>query len=256
MRAAGRFGPVARWGAGITLALGIHAAGAAALLAHWQDEADATASAPAILIELSPIAAAPAAPPSEVAPGPLQPQAEERPEPAPDKPVEKAEVEPAPEKAPEQKADISVAPAPQPSLAVLPPPKPPEKKVEKKKQKHTSLASAPTAAEQKADRAAAAAPGAISRNSNALPNWKSALVARLERYKRYPDGARDHGIAQLAFSVDRSGGVHNARVVRSSGSALLDRAAVDLVQRAAPLPPPPPEVSGAQIPIVVPIKYH
>jgi len=28
------------------------------------------------------------------------------------------------------------------------------------------------------------------------------------------------------------------------------------VQRAQPLPPPPPEVLGAQIPIVVPIRYN
>ena len=82
-------------------------------------------------------------------------------------------------------------------------------------------------------------------------------MARLERYKRYPDAARgDHGVAQLAFSVDRSGAVHGARIVRSSGSALLDRAAVELVERAAPMPPPPPEIAGAQIAIVVPIRYN
>jgi protein TonB len=90
-----------------------------------------------------------------------------------------------------------------------------------------------------------------------LPNWKTQLVAKLERSKRYPSEARgDQGIAQLAFSVDRQGGVHNARIVRSSGSSVLDHETLALVQRAQPLPPPPPEVSGAQIPIVVPIRYN
>jgi protein TonB len=141
----------------------------------------------------------------------------------------------------------------------MPPSKPIEKKVEKPRQKHASLASAPSTAEKKAERAAAPSPGASSQNPNALPNWKSELVSRLERAKRYPPEAQsrgEHGVAQLAFSVDRSGGVHNARIVHSSGSSLLDQATLSLIERAAPLPPPPPEISGTQIAIVVPIRYN
>ena len=92
-----------------------------------------------------------------------------------------------------------------------------------------------------------------------MPNWKSQLVSQLERHKRYPSEAQsrgEHGVVQLAFSIDRGGGVHNARIVRSSGSSALDEATLSLVARAAPLPPPPPEVSGTQIPIVVPIRYN
>ena len=140
------------------------------------------------------------------------------------------------------------------------PPKPVEKPKEKKpKQKHASIASAPSTAEQRAEHAAAPARGAASHNPDALPNWKSALVARLERYKRYPPDAQsrgESGVARLAFSVDRSGGVHNARIVRSSGSSLLDHETLSLADRAAPLPPPPPDVVGAQIPIEVPIRYN
>jgi protein TonB len=44
--------------------------------------------------------------------------------------------------------------------------------------------------------------------------------------------------------------------VRSSGSSILDRATLDLISRAQPLPPPPPEMHGAQIAIVVPIRYN
>ncbi len=159
-----------------------------------------------------------------------------------------------------EKTEIQAEPAKDADLTVTPPPKPIEKPQEKKpKQKHASLASAPSTAEQKAERAAAPAPGANSRNPNALPNWKSLLVSRLERYKQYPAEAQargDHGVAQLAFSVDRSGGVHHARIQRSSGSSALDAATLALIARAAPLPPPPPEVAGAQIAIVVPIRYN
>ena len=110
-----------------------------------------------------------------------------------------------------------------------------------------------------AERAAAPAPGASSRDSNAVPNWKSLLVATLERNKRYPAEAQargDHGVAELAFSVDRSGRVHHARIVASSGSSLLDRETLAMLERAAPLPPPPPEIAGHEIPIVVPIRYN
>jgi protein TonB len=233
-----------RWGACFALALGVHAAGAAALLAHWREDSDLVANAPLIMIELAALPVAPDTKPTEVPPGPQQMQSE--PEPAPAKPAEKT-------------VELPPEPLAEPQPAVTPPPKPVEKRVGKKpKQKHASLASAPSAADNKAARAAAPTPGASSHNPDAVPNWKSQLVARLERYKQYPPQAQsrgEQGVAQLAFSVDRSGGVHHARIVRSSGSSLLDEATLALVGRAAPLPPPPLEISGAQIAIVVPIRY-
>ena len=152
-------------------------------------------------------------------------------------------------------------PKPQPVLreVVLPPRKPAEKpQAHKPHRQQAHLTSAPSASARKAARAVAPAPGARSGDRNALPNWKSALVARLERYKRYPAEAQARGlqgVTQLAFSVDRQGGVHRARILRSSGSSLLDRATLALLARAQPLPPPPPQMSGAQIAIVVPIRY-
>jgi protein TonB len=233
----------ARWAACFTLAVAFHGAGAAALLARWNDD-DLVANAPVITIELAALPVAPETTPNEMPPGPQQQEAE--PEPEPEKPFEK-------------KLELPPDPKAEPLQAVIPPPKvekPPEKKP---KQKHASLASAPSSAETKSVRAAAPMAGANSQNPNAVPNWKSQLVAQLERSKRYPSEAQsrgEQGIAQLAFSVDRSGGVHNARIVRSSGSSLLDRATLELVARAAPLPPPPPEIAGSQISISVPIRYN
>ncbi len=181
-------------------------------------------------------------------PGPQQSEVQPEPnaEPDPVKPVEKVELPPQPQ--------LEVL------LAVTPPPKPVEKPEQKKpKQLHASLASAPANAEQKAQRPAAPAPGASSRDADALPNWKSLLVATLERNKRYPSDAAargEHGTAELAFSVDRHGGVHHARIVRSSGSGLLDRETLAMLERAAPLPAPPPEIAGAEIPVVVPIRIY
>jgi protein TonB len=225
-----------RWGSCFSLALCFHAVGAAALLARWNENDDLVANAPVIMIELGPVSAAPTVTPNELPPGPLQMQAEQ--EPQPDKPVDKIEV--------------PVQPNAELQMQVAPPPKPIEKP--KPKQKHASLASAPSPAEQKADRAVAPAPGASSRDSNAVPNWKSQLVAQIERNKRF--SGSDRGITQVAFGVDRSGGVHNPRVVASSGSSVLDRDAIAWVERSQPLPPPPPEMGGTMISVTVPLRYN
>lgn len=236
----------ARWAGCFVLAVAFHVAGAAALLARWNDTGDLVANAPVITIELAALPVAPETTPNEMPPGPQQQEAE--PEPEPQKPLEKQlELPPDPKSEPVQ----AVTP---------PPPKVVEKPREKKpKQKVASLASAPSSAQTKSERAAAPMPGANSQNPNALPNWKSQLMAQLERNKRYPSEAQsrgEQGIAQLAFNVDRSGGVHNARIVRSSGSSVLDQATLAMVARAAPLPPPPPEITGSQIPVSVPIRYN
>jgi protein TonB len=243
-----RWSETLRWTVCFALALAFHAGGAAALLARWTETSDLVANAPVIMLDLAPAPVAPEITPTEVPPDVVQSaEAEPEPEPVPEKPVEKVEVKP--------------EPVPEPELAMVPPPpKPIEKPKEvKKKQKHRAVARATSTAENRADHAAAPMPGASSRDSNALPNWKSQLVARLERYKRYPSEARSRGeggVAQLAFSIDRNGGVHHARILRSSGSSLLDRETLSLVERAQPLPPPPPEMGGAQIAIVVPIRYN
>jgi protein TonB len=202
-----------RWGICFAAALLIHAGGVAAMLARWTDSSD-LASAPVITIELAPIAATPDVTPNDAPPDPEQAKAE-----------------------PEKK----VEPEPQAELQVTPPPKPKEEKP-----KQASPPTAPSRAQQKAERAAE-------------QNWQSLLVSKLERAKRYPAEARargEQGVAQLAFSIDRNGGVHNARIVRSSGSSVLDSETLALIARAQPLPAPPPELAGTEIAIVVPIRYN
>jgi len=232
-----RWPDAARWAICLALALFFHAAGAAALLARWSDNEDLVASAPVVMIELAPIAVAPETTPNDTPPDQVASRASE--ETPPEKPVEKTEITP--------------EPAIQPDLSLLPPPKPIEKPKDKQPKKK-SLASAPSAADQKAERAAAPVPGASSQNPNALPNWKSQLVAQIERHKRF--SGNDRGIVQVAFGVDRGGGIHNPRVVASSGSITLDHDAIAWLERSAPLPAPPPEMSGNMISISVPLRYN
>jgi periplasmic protein TonB len=254
----------ALWGTCFAAALLFHGVGVAALLGNWDKESDLTANPPVVMIDMAPAPVAPTSTPTDAPPDTVLSKEQIDPDPQPEKPIEetKVEPEPQPEEKPPEKVDIKPDNSPKPELSVMPPPKPvekPKEKKEKPKHKMASVARAPSAAEQRAERAAAPSAGANSHNPNAVPDWKSQLVAQLERNKRYPSEAQsrgDQGVVRLAFSIDRSGGVHNARIVGSSGSSALDQATLSLVARASPLPPPPPEVSGAQIPIVVPIRYN
>ena len=81
---------VLRWGACIAAALFIHVAGAVALLARWNDPADAVANAPVILVELAQVPVAPDVTPNELPPG--RQQADAQAEPDQPKPIEKIEI--------------------------------------------------------------------------------------------------------------------------------------------------------------------
>jgi periplasmic protein TonB len=97
------------------------------------------------------------------------------------------------------------------------------------------------------------------KSSNAIPTWKTQIVALLERNKRYPPVAQsrgEHGVAQVFFSLDRQGRVIDSRVVRSSGAPALDEEALALLHRAQPFPAPPAELSGPQVDLTVPIRFN
>ena len=92
-----------------------------------------------------------------------------------------------------------------------------------------------------------------------VPTWKGQITGLLERNKRYPPSAqarREQGVVQLAFSLDRKGLVVASRIVTSSGSPALDEEAMALVRRAQPFPAPPPQVTGEQVNLVVPIRFN
>jgi TonB family protein len=92
--------------------------------------------------------------------------------------------------------------------------------------------------------------------SPAVASWQQALVARLDRIKSYPPQANGaEGVVTVGFRIDRQGKVVTSQVVKSSGSSVLDAAALALIKRASPFPPPPAELSDGDLSIVVPIRY-
>ena len=84
------------------------------------------------------------------------------------------------------------------------------------------------------------------------------MLAHLERAKRYPRDAqlrREQGTVYLRFRMDRAGRVLSAGIDRSSGFPDLDAEVLDMIQRAQPLPPIPPEIAQAQLELVVPVRF-
>ena len=76
----------------------------------------------------------------------------------------------------------------------------------------------------------------------------------LNRHKRYPRRAEyrgDEGTVLVTFVVNRYGEVLSHALQRSSGNPLLDKEALDLIQRAQPLPVFPDELAEAKDTITV-----
>jgi periplasmic protein TonB len=90
-----------------------------------------------------------------------------------------------------------------------------------------------------------------------IARWQQAIVARLARFQRYPAQAKGAtGVVSLSFSIDRQGHVLNSKIIKSSGSAVLDAEALSLMTRAAPLPPPPAAVPDTDLTFVLPIRFE
>ena len=141
---------------------------------------------------------------------------------------------------------------PPPAAAMIEEAPPAEKMVER--------TTAPVAAPAPpANRMSAPTPGlssAVSRD--AVLTWQGLLRLHLERHKRYPTTAQFHrqeGTSVIRFAMTRNGRVTETRLERSSGYSRLDDEALALPERAQPLPPPPPNISGKRIEIVVPIRF-
>ena len=80
-------------------------------------------------------------------------------------------------------------------------------------------------------------------STSAVPaSWQSRVLGHLGHFKRYPGDARQRkraGAAWVRFQVDRDGKLLASELVTSSGTVLLDREALQVLQRAQPLPAPP-----------------
>lgn len=92
----------------------------------------------------------------------------------------------------------------------------------------------------------------------AATDYPGTIARKLNDALRYPaEAARRQvtGQARVQFVLDASGKVVSVEVIGSSGSDILDRAAIETVHRAAPFPPIPPETGRAEWPFNVTLAF-
>ncbi|MBO1324661.1 TonB family protein [Acetobacter sp. TBRC 12305] len=208
----------------------------------------------AIAIDMAPEPVSAPTPPSDAAIGPQQTLAQVIPQPDPP-----------------PKVMAPPSPAPNPPVPVPKPekPKPLKKKVKPVPTQQvkapdalspaTETTAPPSSDAPPAPAQAAPAPGASSSHSQETMTWQGALLARLEKFKRYPAAAQaehQEGAPTVTFSMDRRGHVLWVRLKGGSGHALLDQEAVSLPSRADPLPAPPDDVKGDPIILSVPVEFY
>ncbi|MEW6438529.1 MAG: energy transducer TonB [Pseudomonadota bacterium] len=90
-----------------------------------------------------------------------------------------------------------------------------------------------------------------------IARFQETLLRRIALFRRYPASAREakvQGTVEVAFTMRRDGKVLNAWVGTSSGTAVLDQEAIDMVRRAEPLPQVPSELP-APVSIKLPVVF-
>jgi protein TonB len=190
----------------------------------------------------------------------LEPLPPAAPKPAPPPPsMVEEEPEPMPKLAEAPKPTIAITkpkPKPKPKPPRPQPPKPPEKPVEDPQPQQEAPPAPPA---PKEDKSAAPQQAAVSAPSPAEVTWQSKLLGHLAKFKKYPEDARRRGfegVNRLRFVVDAEGKVLSYSLAGKSGSASLDRATLEMIRRAQPLPPPPKEMlNNGSLEIVAPFVY-
>lgn len=88
--------------------------------------------------------------------------------------------------------------------------------------------------------------------------YRARIRQTIDAHKHYPRLARrlgHEGRVVVAFTIEADGRLAGVRVVESSGSELLDEAALEAVREAAPFPPFPSGISRKQWSFTLPLSF-
>lgn len=87
--------------------------------------------------------------------------------------------------------------------------------------------------------------------------WQKELLAHLDKHKRYPvDRSQKSSEILVSFELDRKGHVLSASVVKGSGDPVFDQAALAMVRKSDPVPPPPPLVADEGLNFTLPVIFR
>jgi protein TonB len=90
------------------------------------------------------------------------------------------------------------------------------------------------------------------------PVWMRAVTEKVRQNFYYPPPAlatRTTGVVTVRFSVRHNGQIDRVDVRKSSGNAMLDKAATDIMRKAQPLPPIPERMQVARVEGDMPINF-
>ncbi|WP_035723253.1 TonB family protein [Bradyrhizobium sp. ARR65] len=86
-------------------------------------------------------------------------------------------------------------------------------------------------------------------------NWGRKISAYFELHKRFPAGKNKAAKVRLNLVLNRRGNVVSVDVAESSGDAAYDAAAIAMVRRSDPVPPPPAGLTDDQFSFSLPVDF-
>lgn len=262
-----------RWTGSALAIMVLHAGLIAGGMALYRHTAPPGVTAPAIMVDLSPMSAAPEAQPLDIAPGPQMQQADTPAAPPPEPQAQQQVEQPIPPTPLMEHAEVAAPPEqktvvpPEPAKPAPEPPKPvPEKQKPKPhlpeaKKKPSDTRPAPrTTAPQRAEHVAPTTSSASAGASRAaIVSYNQLVQAHIQRFKQYPAGAsngqRGKVRTMVAFTLNRAGHVLSVRSIGSSGNPAFDAETVATVRRAQPFPPFPADMTLASQSFTLPLSY-
>ena len=97
------------------------------------------------------------------------------------------------------------------------------------------------------------------RDAEVMARYEQMISLWIQKFKTYPEEARGQGIqgeAVLRLRITRGGQVQYYSIDKSTGSALLDRSVLAMVQRANPVPAVPDDYPPGQLlEFLVPVSF-
>ena len=93
---------------------------------------------------------------------------------------------------------------------------------------------------------------------NATGRYGNALWSAISKHKKYPKIAQMRGWqgeAIVELELDGSGKLKSKKITQSSGHEVLDKQALEMVERALPFPPPPEALRNSNFTIVIPVPF-
>jgi TonB family protein len=110
---------------------------------------------------------------------------------------------------------------------------------------------------QEGKRSVAPAQGTGESARRVRATWQKELIAHLDKHKRYPaERSLKSAEILISFALDRMGHVLSTTIVKGSGDAAFDQAALAMVKKSDPVPPPPPAVADEGLSFTLPVIFR